>query len=169
MAKNYALCRPLCKKAHHQVSYVWPACRTPNHAVWNINMAVINEKCQKYVKIPWNKGRFLPLSCHEWKLWVQKKFSAHIYINIFRLLGLIEHLRCQYNINKESYIRRSGPLNISKLNWKFQSFPCLFCGARSSGGWSAQSWSIPPPLLDPILRLLLHRHHHFSRYAVPQA
>ena len=35
------------KKAHHHVSYVWAACGTPLHTVWNINMAAIHEKCQK--------------------------------------------------------------------------------------------------------------------------
>ena len=40
------------KKAHHHVSYVWPACGTPNVPFWNINMVAINEKCQKQVKIP---------------------------------------------------------------------------------------------------------------------
>ena len=35
------------KKAHHHVSYVWPACGTPNMPFWNINMVAINEKCQK--------------------------------------------------------------------------------------------------------------------------
>ena len=35
------------KKAHHHVSYVWPACGTPNIPFWNINMVAINEKCQK--------------------------------------------------------------------------------------------------------------------------
>ena len=35
------------KKVHHQVSYMWPACRTPKPPVWNINMAAIDEKCQK--------------------------------------------------------------------------------------------------------------------------
>ena len=44
------------KKAHHHVSYVWPACGTPSLAVWNINMVAIYEKCQFslhccYVKI----------------------------------------------------------------------------------------------------------------------
>ena len=40
--------RPQCKKkAHHHVSYVWAACGTPSLALWNINMAAINEKCQK--------------------------------------------------------------------------------------------------------------------------
>ena len=27
------------KNANRQVSYVWPACRTPKHLVWNMNMA----------------------------------------------------------------------------------------------------------------------------------
>ena len=45
------------KKAHHQVSYVWPACRTPKVPVWNINTHAIYEK--------WP---FLPLSCHEWQV-----------------------------------------------------------------------------------------------------
>ena len=35
------------KEAHHHVSYVWPACGTPNMPFWNINMAAINEKYQK--------------------------------------------------------------------------------------------------------------------------
>ena len=35
------------KKAHHQVFYVWPACKTPTHSFWNPNMAAIYEKCQK--------------------------------------------------------------------------------------------------------------------------
>ena len=30
------------KKAHHHVSYMWPACGTPIHTVWNINMAAIH-------------------------------------------------------------------------------------------------------------------------------
>ena len=34
------------KKAHHHVSYVWPACGTPNIPFWNINIAAIHEKCQ---------------------------------------------------------------------------------------------------------------------------
>ena len=32
---------------HHHVSYVWAACGTPFHTVWNINIAAIQEKCQK--------------------------------------------------------------------------------------------------------------------------
>ena len=35
------------KKAHHKVSYVLFACRTPKDTVWNMNMAVFYEKCQK--------------------------------------------------------------------------------------------------------------------------
>ena len=35
------------KKAHHHISYVWPACGTSISPVWNINMFVIYEKCQK--------------------------------------------------------------------------------------------------------------------------
>ena len=35
------------KKAHHHVSYVWPACGTPSLPVWNINMVAIYERCQK--------------------------------------------------------------------------------------------------------------------------
>ena len=35
------------KKAHHQVSYVWPARGTPISTFWYINMVAIYEKCQK--------------------------------------------------------------------------------------------------------------------------
>ena len=35
---------PKVKKAHQQFSYVWPACRTPKHPVWNINMSAIQVK-----------------------------------------------------------------------------------------------------------------------------
>ena len=35
------------KKAHHHISYVYPACRTLKRPFWNINMAAIYEKCQK--------------------------------------------------------------------------------------------------------------------------
>ena len=35
------------KKAHHQVSYVWPTCGTPISTFWYINMVAIYEKCQK--------------------------------------------------------------------------------------------------------------------------
>ena len=35
------------KTPHHHVSYVRPACGTPNVPFWNINMVAINEKCQK--------------------------------------------------------------------------------------------------------------------------
>ena len=35
------------KKAHHQVSYVWPVCGTPISTFWYINMVAIYEKCQK--------------------------------------------------------------------------------------------------------------------------
>ena len=66
------------KKVHHQVSYVWPACRTPKHPVWDINMAAIYE----HVK---NRSKFRekwPFFCHylvmNGKLWVPKKFSTHI-------------------------------------------------------------------------------------------
>ena len=38
--------------ALHKLTYMWPACRTPKHPVWNIQMAAINENCQKQVKIP---------------------------------------------------------------------------------------------------------------------
>ena len=34
------------KVKNHQVSNVWPACRTHKFSVWNIFMAAINEKCQ---------------------------------------------------------------------------------------------------------------------------
>ena len=41
-----------CKKVHHQVSYVWPAWRTPKHPVWNIKMtATDDEKSKKQVNI----------------------------------------------------------------------------------------------------------------------
>ena len=30
------------KKAHHQVSCVWPACRTPKRPLWNINIIIVN-------------------------------------------------------------------------------------------------------------------------------
>ena len=38
--------------ALHKLTHMWPACRTPKHPVWNIQMAAIDEKCQKQVKIP---------------------------------------------------------------------------------------------------------------------
>ena len=48
------------KKVHHQVSYVWPACRTPKHPVFNIKMATIDEKCQNARKCQ-NQATLPPL------------------------------------------------------------------------------------------------------------
>ena len=57
---------------------MWPACRTPKHPVWDINMAAIYE----HVK---NRSKFRekwPFFCHylvmNGKLWVRNKFSTHI-------------------------------------------------------------------------------------------
>ena len=38
---------PNIKKAHHQVSYVWPTCRSQKRPFWNINMVGIYEKMSK--------------------------------------------------------------------------------------------------------------------------
>ena len=66
------------KKAHHHVSYVWPACRTPKHPVWNISMADIYENVKNRSKFH-EKWPFLPLSCHEGQVMGPKKSFLLIF------------------------------------------------------------------------------------------
>ena len=63
------------KKAHHHISYVWPACNSSRlEHKYGRNLRKMSKIGQNSMK----NGHFLPLSCHEWQVWVRKKFSTYI-------------------------------------------------------------------------------------------
>ena len=66
------------KKAHHHVSYVWPACGTPISTFWYINMVAIYGNAKNRSKLHEKMAVFCHFLAMNGKLWAQKKFSTHI-------------------------------------------------------------------------------------------
>ena len=114
---------PKWKKAHHhKVSYLWPACRTPKHPVWIINMTTMNEKCKKWVNIQWRNCCFF---CH-FLLWMASYGPEGSFLLIFwarddlvKVLWKWDTWKCQTNLpsllKEASLYEKEKDKNIFKI------------------------------------------------------
>ena len=118
------------KKVHHQVSYVWPACRTPKHTVWNIS-----ESTQPLL-FSYNHrtlGKYIDLRTLDTQIF--KATNYHIHFSL-------KPCCCLY-LNKTAHMKWQQPkrLDLNKFvnswifvskgsSWKFiiaYPFPIFLC------------------------------------------
>ena len=104
------------KKAHCQVSYVWPACRTPKFPVWNINMAAIN--------IPWKNGCFCHFLVMNGKLWAERSFYSYL---------VPEMIWWKFHENRMLESAKTNLLLLTLTSWVKEARP--FSGVPQKKTW----------------------------------
>ena len=108
---SHERCTSKLKKGHHQVFYVWPACRTPKRPVLHISMAAIYD-LWKMSKIGQHSMKKWPLNG---KSEVWKKFSIHIYLwNLTKNCNKI-FPKEPIKYYKVDFFRQVGIHNFAKL------------------------------------------------------
>ena len=105
---------PKVKKAHHQVSYVWPARRTPKHSVWDINMATFYEKCQnrsnsiQKIAVNGSEGSFLLIFSARDDLvklsWKSDTWKCQHQLTRISIVLASEVFDCSYKQNTNAYL-----------------------------------------------------------------